>query len=317
MKSPASSCAFVAARAEWVRGEQALLPRLAEPRRASMSFTASRARRRCEAASDVSSRSTTSSTGSTREAHFGLRSLGMRVLVPHAARRSHRIIAPSESTRRDVVQFLGVEAARRSMSFPRACACRTTSRRWPRPSYANVTGSAADRSCCLRRRSGRTRTCCACSTHSRSSHRRIVPFSFSPVTRRPTRRSFARMRLRSASRMTLASSVGSQPPSSRALYGPRSASSFRRCTRASGCRCSKRWRVAFPSRARIARPCRRSQVTPRCSSIPNSLPQSQERSRHCYPTSLSEIASAAPGSSEQACSPGPRRPRATIDTYLA
>jgi glycosyltransferase involved in cell wall biosynthesis len=46
------------------------------------------------------------------EAHAGLRSLGMRALVPLAARRSKRIIAISESTKQDVTSFLGIEPAR-------------------------------------------------------------------------------------------------------------------------------------------------------------------------------------------------------------
>jgi glycosyltransferase involved in cell wall biosynthesis len=40
------------------------------------------------------------------EAHFGLRALGMRLLVPAAARRSRRVIVPSQSTRDDVVRHL-------------------------------------------------------------------------------------------------------------------------------------------------------------------------------------------------------------------
>jgi glycosyltransferase involved in cell wall biosynthesis len=42
------------------------------------------------------------------EAHFGLRGLGMRALVPAAARRSRRVIVPSRSTADDVVRHLGV-----------------------------------------------------------------------------------------------------------------------------------------------------------------------------------------------------------------
>ena len=38
------------------------------------------------------------------DTHFGVRGLGMRVLVPAAARRSHRVIAISESTRDDLVE---------------------------------------------------------------------------------------------------------------------------------------------------------------------------------------------------------------------
>ena len=46
------------------------------------------------------------------EAHAGVRTLGMRVLVPLAVRRSERIIAPSQSTRSDLVELLGVPAER-------------------------------------------------------------------------------------------------------------------------------------------------------------------------------------------------------------
>jgi glycosyltransferase involved in cell wall biosynthesis len=45
-------------------------------------------------------------------AHFGLRALGMRVLVPAAARRSRRVIVPSEATRADVLKHLGVPPER-------------------------------------------------------------------------------------------------------------------------------------------------------------------------------------------------------------
>jgi glycosyltransferase involved in cell wall biosynthesis len=46
------------------------------------------------------------------EAHFGVRALGMRVLVPLAARRSDRVIAISEATKADVVEHLHVAPAR-------------------------------------------------------------------------------------------------------------------------------------------------------------------------------------------------------------
>ncbi len=39
------------------------------------------------------------------EAHFGLRALGMRVLVPLAVRRAHRVIVPSEATRADLIRY--------------------------------------------------------------------------------------------------------------------------------------------------------------------------------------------------------------------
>ncbi|MGK2937994.1 MAG: glycosyltransferase family 4 protein [Solirubrobacteraceae bacterium] len=98
-------------RVEWVRGEQVLLPRLA--RRAGVDLV--------------------HSLGSTGpgwggfakvvtvhdliykhfpEAHFGLRSLGMRVLVPLAARRSDRVIADSQATRDDLIELLGIPSSR-------------------------------------------------------------------------------------------------------------------------------------------------------------------------------------------------------------
>jgi glycosyltransferase involved in cell wall biosynthesis len=94
-------------RVQWVRGEQQLLPRLAR-----------------EAGVDVlhSLGSTAPATGRfarvttihdlhyrlVPEAHFGLRALGMRVLVPLAARRSHRLIADSRNTRDDLVRLLRI-----------------------------------------------------------------------------------------------------------------------------------------------------------------------------------------------------------------
>lgn len=96
-------------RFEWVRGEQQLLPRAA-----------------AQAGVDIvhSLASTGPVWGSfTRvvtihdliyrihpEAHAGFRTIGMRVLVPLAARRSHRVIVPSVNTRKDVVNMLNVPA---------------------------------------------------------------------------------------------------------------------------------------------------------------------------------------------------------------
>jgi glycosyltransferase involved in cell wall biosynthesis len=98
-------------RTEWVRGEQQLLPRAA--RRAGVDIVHSLA-------------STAPLWGSFRrvttihdliyhhhpDAHFGIRSLGMRVLLPAAARRSDRVIAISEATRDDLVSILGLAPER-------------------------------------------------------------------------------------------------------------------------------------------------------------------------------------------------------------
>lgn len=98
-------------RVEWVRGEQVALPGLA--RRAGVDLVHS-----------------LGSTGPGRgafkrvvtihdliykrfpEAHFGLRSLGMSLLVPLAARRSHRVIADSQATRDDLVELLKIAPAK-------------------------------------------------------------------------------------------------------------------------------------------------------------------------------------------------------------
>ena len=96
----------VANRLEWVRGEQLLLPRLAE--RAGVDLVHSLAStapawgrfRRVVTVHDLIYRR-------FPEAHAGLRSLGLRVLVPLAVRRSDRVIADSSSTKRDLVELLG------------------------------------------------------------------------------------------------------------------------------------------------------------------------------------------------------------------
>jgi len=98
-------------RAQWVAGEQALLPRLAA--RAGVDLVHSLA-------------STAPAWGRFRrvvtvhdliyarfpEAHAGIRDLGMRALVPLAVRRSQRVIADSHSTCEDLIELLKVPAGR-------------------------------------------------------------------------------------------------------------------------------------------------------------------------------------------------------------
>lgn len=98
-------------RIEWVRGEQQLLPGLA--RAAGVDVVHSLANtgpargafRRIVTIQDLIHRF-------YPEAHFGLRSAGMRLLVPLAAKRSSRVIVPSEATRDDVVRLLRVPASK-------------------------------------------------------------------------------------------------------------------------------------------------------------------------------------------------------------
>jgi glycosyltransferase involved in cell wall biosynthesis len=94
-------------RIEWVRGEQQLLPRLA--RRAGVDLLHSLASTapawgafaRVVTIHDLIYRT-------VPDAHPGVRALGMRVLVPLAARRSQRIIVDAASTAHDLERYLHV-----------------------------------------------------------------------------------------------------------------------------------------------------------------------------------------------------------------
>jgi glycosyltransferase involved in cell wall biosynthesis len=98
-------------RIQWVRGEQQHVPRLA-------------ARHGCEIVHSLGStaplrgafrRVTTIHDLNYRkvpESHFGLRGLGMRALVPAAARRSDRIIVDAASTRDDLKDLLKVDPSK-------------------------------------------------------------------------------------------------------------------------------------------------------------------------------------------------------------
>jgi glycosyltransferase involved in cell wall biosynthesis len=98
-------------RVQWVRGEQFLLPRLAARAGCeivhSMASTAPAAGRfvRVTTIHDLNYKM-------VPEAHFGLRAMGMRALVPLAARYSHRLLADSSNTRDDLVRHLRVPSGK-------------------------------------------------------------------------------------------------------------------------------------------------------------------------------------------------------------
>lgn len=98
-------------RIEWVRGEQQHVPRIAARLGAdlvhSLASTAPLWGRvpRVTTIHDLNYLL-------VPEAHFGLRGLGMRALVPASARRSRRIIAVSHSTARDLTERLHVPSDR-------------------------------------------------------------------------------------------------------------------------------------------------------------------------------------------------------------
>ena len=144
-------------RVQWVRGEQQYVPRIA-------------ARAGCDLIHSLAS--TAPLWGSVPrittihdinylvvpEAHFGARALGMRVLVPAAARRSRRIVVDAASTRADLVERLGVAEAKIDVVPLAAEPSPPSSRLRPRPGCARRSGSATARSCWRRAPSARTRT---------------------------------------------------------------------------------------------------------------------------------------------------------------
>ncbi|HZL48548.1 MAG TPA: glycosyltransferase family 1 protein [Solirubrobacteraceae bacterium] len=98
-------------RVQWVLGEQTLLPRLAA--RAGVDLLHSLAStaplwgrfRRVVTVHDLI-------YARFPEAHAGIRDKGMKVLVPQAVRRSHRVIADSRSTREDLIELIGASPER-------------------------------------------------------------------------------------------------------------------------------------------------------------------------------------------------------------
>ncbi len=98
-------------RVDWVRGEQQYLPRLAAEAGVDLLHSLANTGpgwgrfRRVVTIHDLIHRQ-------VPEAHPGLRSLGMRLLVPLAARRSHRIVVDAASTRDDLERFLGIAPAK-------------------------------------------------------------------------------------------------------------------------------------------------------------------------------------------------------------
>lgn len=94
-------------RVQWVRGEQMLLPKLAAARGVDLMHSLGSTAplrgpfKRVVTIHDLLYKI-------VPDAHFGLRGLGMRVLVPAAARTSDRIIVDAESTREDLHEHLGI-----------------------------------------------------------------------------------------------------------------------------------------------------------------------------------------------------------------
>ena len=94
-------------RIEWVLGDQVHAPRAAAVVRADILHSLAST---CPAAGRVVRVTTIHDLNYkvVPDTHFGVRGLGMRVLVPLAARRSRRLLVDAESTREDLREHLGV-----------------------------------------------------------------------------------------------------------------------------------------------------------------------------------------------------------------
>ncbi len=101
----------VANRLQWVRGEQQHVPRLARKARVDVIHSLASTAPLYGAIPRVTTIHDLLYL-KVPQAHFGVRALGMRVLVPAAARRSDRVIVDAASTRDDLVEHLGVPASK-------------------------------------------------------------------------------------------------------------------------------------------------------------------------------------------------------------
>ncbi len=214
-------------RVEWVRGEQQHVPG-SPPASAPTSCTRSGALRRLWGRVPRVTTIHDLNYLLVPEAHFGLRGLGMRVLVPGAVRRSRRLIVDAASTRDDLRSHLHVDPAKVDV-VPLAAA--------PPVAVRDIRGRAA-RAAGARRPRGHPepgRQASAqephrrCSTRSRRSGRTNDRCSSPRATRRRTRTSCAGARRHSACQATCCCRPWLNGPTSRAsTRSRRSWSSSRR-----------------------------------------------------------------------------------------
>ncbi len=202
------------------------------------------------------------------ESHFGLLGLGMRVLVPAAARRSHRVIVDAASTRADLIRHLGVAADKIDVA-PLGVAVQPDAPATPaaelrakldldeRPLVLSLSAKRPHKN--LPRL---LRALAAMDAAERPSL--VVPGYPTPHE----------AELRQLAGVARHRRPGAHCPhwlpaaDSRASTHSRPLSSSRRSTRGSACPCSRRWPAACRWRARIGRRFPRSRATPRCCSIP-------------------------------------------------
>ncbi len=197
------------------------------------------------------------------EAHAGVREKGMRVLVPAAARRAHRVIADSLSTRGDLIELLGLDPERidvvplglgsvaRAEPLPER-EVRARLRLEGRQVVAEPVRQAAAQEPARAARGARAAACVAA---ARARAARLPDRARGRAAR-------ARARARPRRGRALSGLAG-RARSSRACGRSRTPSCFPRCTRASGCPCWRRWRAACPSPAPTPPRCPRWRATRR------------------------------------------------------
>jgi len=100
-------------RKQWVWGEQRHVPRLARELRVDLlhSFASTGPARLAGGPPRVTTVHDLH-YAVVPDAHFGLRGLGMRLLVPAAVKASRRVIADSQATKNDIVRVIGFPAER-------------------------------------------------------------------------------------------------------------------------------------------------------------------------------------------------------------
>ena len=217
------------------------------------------------------------------DAHFGVRGLGMRVLVPLAAR-----------TRAPRDRRLG---ARRATTSSRGSACRRPASTSSRSASAGRPRREPTPAAELRAALGLGDRPVVLSLSAKRPHKNLRGLLDALARIAPERRpvlvlpGYATPHEEELRRTPPASGVTAdvrflgwtRPRTSRACSRSPGRSCSRRSTRASACRCSRRWRAACRSRARTGRRCPRWRATPRCSSTRTTRRRSPPRSSGCWP----------------------------------
>jgi len=269
-------------RMQWVRGEQQHLPRMA-------------ARAGCELVHSLGSTSplrgpflcvTTIHDINYKlvpEAHFGVLRLGMGVLVPASARRSHRIVVDAHATAADLERHLRVPAGKIDV-VPLGVSQEPPIAVTPEPR--------------LRQELALGEAPILLSVSAKRPHKNLLRLIEAHAQLDPGSRPLLVVpgypTPHEAELMSRARALGTvdqvrfpawvSAADLEGLYAASEASCSHRCTRALGCPCSRRCDAACPLRARTGRPCPRWRGTLRCSSTRRTRSRFGRHSSACSTT---------------------------------